>query len=302
MSLAVASYYNKNEVTPQKKSSCSGRLHLGDASSFQGDTINEFLKVPVLVCKVVWQNSQMSLKAYLIMNQRLNVIPCASAPFKLSTSSCFLHQREEVIHIWLVVNGSCAAAHSRCEMRALWSWLPCTLWATGFPRPWKSPVSHSRVLTEHLKLFCPEIWCSFSCIGQERMNLTTVKKATKSSGCVDKNTFPQMMRNTCPGAWVACTLMALSQVYHGDWSFPVWKWALITEEVPVGWGLGSDLLRETAIKGHIAIICLCLLHLSLGCMAHFKGFDLMVTFLGELLTSLWGCITSVCSCIICLIR
>lgn len=127
MSLAVASYYYKKEVILQKKSSYSGRLHSGDASSFQGDTINEFLKVPVLVCEVVWQNSQMSLKAYLIMNQRLNVIPCASAPFNLRTSSCFLHQREEVIHIPLVVNGRCAAAHSRCEIRALRSWLPCTL-------------------------------------------------------------------------------------------------------------------------------------------------------------------------------
>lgn len=115
MSLAVTSYYYKKEVILQKKISCSGRLHPGDASSFQGDTINEFLKVPVLMCKVVWQNSQMSLKAYLIMNQRLNVIPCASAPFKLRTSS-FLHQREEVIHIILVVNGRCAAAHSRCEI------------------------------------------------------------------------------------------------------------------------------------------------------------------------------------------
>lgn len=50
--------------------------------------------------------------------------------------------------------------------------------------------------------------------------------------------------------------------------------------------LAADLLRETAIEGHIAIICHCLLHLSLGCMAHFKGFDLMFRFLGELLTSL----------------
>lgn len=110
MSLAVASYCCKKEVILQKKSSCSARLHPGDDFSFQGDTINEFLKVPVLLCKVVWQNSQMSLKSYLIMNQRLNVIPCASAPFKLRTSGCFLHQREEVIHIQLVVNGRCAAA------------------------------------------------------------------------------------------------------------------------------------------------------------------------------------------------
>lgn len=110
VSLEVASYYYKEEVIPQKKNSCSGRLYPGDVFSFQGDTINEFLKVPVLVCKVVWQNSQMSLKAYLIMNQRLNVIPCAPTPCKLKTSGCFLHQREEVIHIQLVVNGRCAAA------------------------------------------------------------------------------------------------------------------------------------------------------------------------------------------------
>lgn len=32
------------------------------------------------------------------------------------------------------------------------------------------------------------------------MNVTSVKKATKSSGCVDKNTFRVMMRNTCLGA------------------------------------------------------------------------------------------------------
>lgn len=136
----MTSYYYKKVVILQKKSPCSGRLHPGDASFFQGDTINEFLKVPLLVCKVVWQNSQMSLKAYLIMNQRLNVIPSASTPFKLRTSGCFLHQREEVIHIQLVVNGRCAAAHSRCEIRALWSWLSCALWATGFPRPWKSTL------------------------------------------------------------------------------------------------------------------------------------------------------------------
>jgi len=85
------------EVILQKKSSCSGSLHPGDASSFQGDTIKVFLKVPVLMHKVVWQNSQMSLKAYLIMNQTLNVIPCASTPFRRRTSGCFSHQREEVI-------------------------------------------------------------------------------------------------------------------------------------------------------------------------------------------------------------
>lgn len=50
--------------------------------------------------------------------------------------------------------------------------------------------------------------------------------------------------------------------------------------------LAADLLRETAIRGNIAIICHCFLHLSLGCMAHFKGFDLMFRFLGELLTPL----------------
>lgn len=32
------------------------------------------------------------------------------------------------------------------------------------------------------------------------MNMTSVKKATTSSGCVDKNTLPLMMRNTYPDA------------------------------------------------------------------------------------------------------
>lgn len=99
VSLPVASYYYKKEVILQEKSPCSRGLHPGDASSFQGDTINVFLKVPVLMYKVVWKNSQMSLKAYLIMNQSLHVIPCASTPFKLRTSGCFSHQWEEVIHI-----------------------------------------------------------------------------------------------------------------------------------------------------------------------------------------------------------
>lgn len=41
-----------------------------------------------------------------------------------------------------------------------------------------------------------------------------------------------------------------------------------------------------AIEGHITIICHSLLQLSLGHMAHFKGFDLVFKILRELLTSL----------------
>lgn len=105
--------------------------------------------------KVVWQNSQMSLKAYLIMNQSLNVIPCASTPFKLRTSGCFSHQREEVIHIYLVVNGRCTAAVADVK-KSLVILAAVHIASHRVSKAMEKQVSHSRVLTKHLKLFCPE--------------------------------------------------------------------------------------------------------------------------------------------------
>lgn len=71
----------------------------------------------------------------------------------------------------------------------------------------KQAVSHSRVLTKHLKLFCPEAWCFFWGIDQDSIEMASMKKPDKSSECVGKNTFPGMVRNICPGAWIACTVI-----------------------------------------------------------------------------------------------
>lgn len=115
----MASYYYKKGVILQKKSSSYAGLHPGDVSRFQGDIISVFLKVPVLMYKVVWQNSQMYLKAYLIMNQSLNVIPCASAPFKLRTSGCFSHQRRGRDSYIVGCAWQMHCSSSRCKIRAL---------------------------------------------------------------------------------------------------------------------------------------------------------------------------------------
>lgn len=71
----------------------------------------------------------------------------------------------------------------------------------------KQAVSHSRVFTKHLKLFCPEARCFFWGIDQDSVEMASMKKPDKSSECVGKNTFPGMVRNICPGAWIACTVI-----------------------------------------------------------------------------------------------